>query len=163
MIHFRERENWEGWNYWVDVLEKSGQTVPEDKRTDVYYLLRQSLEMPKKWGPMQGLPRNPKKFLRLLDETSMPEDTMHIGSLTLERLTEITTPVTLMCSASSSFLGTHQYLSERLPQARSVVLPGTEWGHFGPLEQPELVAQEVLLSLAGDNDDASATADPVQR
>ena len=147
MIHLREREDWEGWSYWVDVLEKSGQTVPPERRTDVHYLLRQSLNMPKKWGPLQGLPRNPKPFLRLLDETTMPEDTLQVGSLTLDRLKDITTPVTLMCCESSSFLTTHEYLLSALPNATSVVLPRTEWGHFGPLEQPELVAEQVLRAL----------------
>jgi pimeloyl-ACP methyl ester carboxylesterase len=151
MIYLRDREDWEGWAYWTDVLERSGLTVPPDKRTDPDYLLRQSLEVPKKWGPLQGLPRNPKPFLRLLEETSMPTDSMEVGSLTLDRLPEITTPVTLMCCESSAFIGTHEYLHEHLGNARSVVLPRTEWGHFGPLEQPELVAAEIVRALPNDD------------
>jgi pimeloyl-ACP methyl ester carboxylesterase len=150
MIYLRDRDDWEGWNYWNDVLERSGRTVPPDKRTDSEFLLRESLQVPKKWGPLQGLPRNPKPFLRLLEETTMPTDTLEVGSLTLDRLPEITAPVTLMCCESSAFIGTHRYLHEHLGDARSVVLPRTEWGHFGPLEQPELVAEEILRALCDD-------------
>lgn len=160
MIHLREREDWEGWNYWVEVLEKSGQTVPAEKRTDVQYLLRESLKMPKKWGPLQGLPRNPKPFLRLLDETTMPDDTLQVGSLSLDRIGDVSTPVTLMCCESSSFITTHEYLVSHLPNVRSVILPRTEWGHFGPLEQPELVAAEVLAALSG-NDGESALPEAI--
>lgn len=162
MIYLREREDWEGWSYWADVLERSGLTVPPDKRTDTEYLLRQSLEMPKKWGPLQGLPRNPKPFLRLLEETSMPNDTLEVGSLTLDRLPDIKTPVTLMCCESSAFIGTHHYLHEHLGNARSVVLPRTEWGHFGPLEQPELVAAEVIRALSN-NESVVDTSTPIAR
>src|SRR5207244_2392531 len=31
---------------------------------------------------------------------------------------------------------------------RKVLMPQTEWGHFGPLEQPERVADEVFHALA---------------
>jgi pimeloyl-ACP methyl ester carboxylesterase len=151
MIHMREQADWEGWNYWVEVLEASGQVVPPERRTDVQYLLRESLKMPKKWGPLQGLPRNPKPFLRLLDETTMPDDTLQVGSLTLDRIGDITTPVTLMCCESSSFITTHEYLVSHLPNVRSVILPRTEWGHFGPLEQPELVATEIIAALSDAN------------
>jgi pimeloyl-ACP methyl ester carboxylesterase len=147
MIYLRDREDWEGWAYWADVLERSGLTVPPDKRTDTEYLLRQSLEMPKKWGPLQGLPRNPKPFLRLIDETTMATDTMEIGSLTLEEIANIQTPVVQIFSDGSAFLGTYEYLRDHLPHVRSVLLPRTEWGHFGPLEQPELVAAEILNAL----------------
>jgi pimeloyl-ACP methyl ester carboxylesterase len=148
MIHLRNREDWDGWKYWTEVLEANGKDVPPDKRADVQYLLRESLKMPKKWGPLQGLPRNAKPFLRLLDETTLPDDAMQVGSLTLDRLDEISTPVTLMCCESSSFIATHDYLVSHLPNARSVILPRTEWGHFGPLEQPELVTAEIITALS---------------
>ena len=67
MIHERAREDWEGWDYWIDVLERSGQEIPPDRRHDADYLLRLSLQVPKKWGPLNGLPRNPGPFLRLLE------------------------------------------------------------------------------------------------
>jgi pimeloyl-ACP methyl ester carboxylesterase len=147
MIHIRSRDDWEGWDYWAYVLEKAGHVVPPERRSDVDYLLRASLGMPKKWGPLNGLPRNPKPFLRLIDETSVAADYEAIGTLTLEKIPAITTPVLLMYTAGSAFLATHDYLNEHLPNATSLILPRTEWGHFGPLEQPELVAEHIVAAL----------------
>ena len=141
------RDGWEGWDHWVEMLERSGHPVPPDRRADVLYLLRASLELPKKWGPLNGLPRNPKPFLRLIEETTVTTDYGHVGSLPLERVAYIETPVTLLFTDGSAFMGTHDYLARHLPNARSVLLPETEWGHFGPLEQPERVAEEILASL----------------
>ncbi len=147
MIYLRDREDWEGWDYWSDVLERSGHPVPPERRSDVDYLLRMSLDVPKKWGPLKGLPRNPKPFLRLLDETTVAEDSQQVGSLTLDRIADIQTPVTLIYSEGSAFLGTHDYLRTHLPNVDSILLPRSEWGHFGPLEQPELVGEHILATL----------------
>jgi|SRR5579862_1972327 len=148
MIHLRSRNEWEGWDYWCDVLERSGQPVPPERRTDVDYLLRASLEMPKKWGPLNGLPRNPKPFLRLLDETSVASDYEQVGAMTVDRIPTISTPVLLMYAERSAFIGTHDYLYSQLPNATSVILPRTDWGHFGPLEQPDVVADHIVTALA---------------
>lgn len=148
MIHARSREDWEGWDYWSKVLERSGQHVPPERRCDVDYLLRLSLQVPKKWGPLKGLPRNPKPFLRLLDTTTVGEDSMMVGNLTLDNFARIQTPVHLIYSDESAFLGTYEYLLANLPLVTGVLLPRSEWGHFGPLEQPELVAEHVLAALA---------------
>src|SRR5262249_34083405 len=109
--------------------------------------IRASLELPKKWGPLNGLPRNPKPFLRLIDETSAATDYEQIGALTIDRIPSILTPVFLMCAQGSAFLGTHRYLDAHLPNARSIILRGTDWGHFGPLEQPEVVAEHMVAFL----------------
>lgn len=148
MIKFRAQEDWEGWSYWADVLERSGQSVPEEHRFDASYLIRMSLNMPKKWGPLKGLPRNPERFLRLLDETSVVRDFEEIGELTLENIPRITTPVHLIYAEGSAFQGTCDYLRDRLPNVGTTWLPKTEWGHFGPLEQPEVVANHLLNVLA---------------
>lgn len=147
LVHARNRDAWEGWDHWVEMLERSGHTVPPERRSDVVYLLRASLELPKKWGPLNGLPRNPKPFLRLIEETTVATDYEHVGSLPLERVPAIETPVTLLFTEGSAFMGTHDYLAEHLPSARSVLLPETEWGHFGPLEQPDRVAAEILAGI----------------
>jgi pimeloyl-ACP methyl ester carboxylesterase len=147
MVHFRSRDEWEGWDHWCEALERSGHPVPAERRSDVNYLLRASLDLPKKWGPLAGLPRNPEPFLRLIDETTAATDYERIGSLRLDRIPDIGTPVLLMYTEDSAFLGTHDYLLAHLPNARSTLLPATEWGHFGPLEQPEAVADHVLAFL----------------
>ena len=116
-------------------------TVPPEHRSDAVYLLRASLDVPKKWGPLAGLPRNPKPFLRLIEETTVAAEYEEVGSLTLDRIADIQTPVLLMYADGAAFLGTHEYLAAHLPNAESIILPSTEWGHFGPLEQPEVVAE----------------------
>ena len=147
LVGERNREDWEGWAAWVSMLAHAGRAVPPDRRSDVRYLLRATLELPKKWGPLNGLPRNPKPFLKLIDETSVAADYERVGSLPLERLGSIDTPVTLMYSERSAFLGAQEILLEKLPNARSILLPETEWGHFGPLEQPEVVAGHILENV----------------
>jgi pimeloyl-ACP methyl ester carboxylesterase len=144
MVQFRNRDEWEGWSHWVEALERSGREVPPDRRSDVVFLLRASLEVPKKWGPLNGLPRNPKPFVRLIEETTVATDYELVGSLPLERIPSIETPVKLVFTEGSAFMGTHDYLAQHLPNARSVLLPETEWAHFGPLEQPDRVAEEIL-------------------
>ena len=147
MVHLRSREEWEGWDYWSDVLERSGHPVPPERRCDVDYLLRLSLQVPKKWGPLNGLPRNARPFLRLIDTTSIADDSQRVGTLTLDNIARIEAPVVLIYSDSSAFLGTYEYLRAHLPNVSPVLLPRTEWGHFGPLEQPEVVAEHILASL----------------
>jgi pimeloyl-ACP methyl ester carboxylesterase len=150
MIHQRAREDWEGWDYWNEVLERSGHPVPPERRHDAGYLLRQSLLVPKKWGPLNGLPRNPEPFLRLLDDTTMPQDYEKVGALTLDSISRIRPPVVLVYGERSAFLGTYQYLLDHLPDSTSILLPRTEWGHFGPLEQPEVIAGHLLNNLTPD-------------
>jgi len=148
LIHLRTRHDWIGWAYWAEVLEQSGVTVPPEHRCDLDYMIRLSLNLPKKWGPLRGLPRDPKAFLRVLDGTSLARDYEVIGDLTLENIPRIQTPVCLIYAEGSAFLGSHDYLQAHLPSARSILLPSTEWGHFGPLEQPEVVVGHLMDALA---------------
>jgi pimeloyl-ACP methyl ester carboxylesterase len=144
----RAHDGWAGWRYWVAALERAGHEVPPDRRTDLRYLIHATIDLPKQWGPLQGLPRNPKPLRRLLEQTTLPEDYRHVGSLTLDRIGAIETPVVLMCAEHSAFRGTFEYLREHLPDVQPILLPTTEWGHFGPLEQPELVAAHIEERLA---------------
>jgi len=150
----RRHEDWVGWTYWVAALEQAGLEVPEDRRNDLRYLIRATIDLPKQWGPLRGLPRNPKPLLRLIEETSLPEDYRRIGTLTLERVAALETPVTLMYAERSAFVDTFAYLRDHLPDADPVLLPQTEWGHFGPLEQPAVVAAHLTRVL----EDARAEA-----
>jgi pimeloyl-ACP methyl ester carboxylesterase len=164
MMHQRASEDWEGWDYWNEVLERSGHPVPPERRHDAGYLLRQSLLVPKKWGPLNGLPRNPGPFLRLLDDTTMPQDYEKAGALTLDSISRIRPPVVLVYGERSAFLGTHHYLRDHLPDSTSILLPRTEWGHFGPLEQPEVIAGHLLNNLTPDTSSVGEVrvADPAR-
>ncbi len=148
MIYLRSVDDWEGWTYWSDVLKQVGFEVPPERRTDVDYLLRKSLDVPKRWGPLNGLPRNTKNYLKLLDDTSIAPDSMVVGSLTMDRIKDINAPVVLLYGEGSAFMGTCDELCARLPNARKVLLPRTDWGHFAPLEQPELVAEQIEIAMS---------------
>jgi pimeloyl-ACP methyl ester carboxylesterase len=150
MIGVRTLQTSRGWAYWAELLEASGHPVPPEERYNADYLIRQSLLLPKKWGPLNGLPRNPKPFLTLLDNTTIVRDYEDAGALTVENLDKIQTPVTLLYVEGSSFMSSHDCLLAGLPHCQSILLPNTDWGHFGPLEQPDLVAQHVLNILADD-------------
>jgi pimeloyl-ACP methyl ester carboxylesterase len=143
----RAHDGWVGWRYWVAALERAGHRVPPERRSDLRYLMHATIDLPKQWGPLQGLPRNPKPFLRLLERTTLPEDYNRVGSLTLDRVAEIETPVVLICAERSAFVETFEYLREHLPHVDPILLPRTEWGHFGPLEQPDLVVRHIAARL----------------
>ena len=53
----------------------------------------------------------------------------------------------LIYTEQSAFIDTFEYLEEHLPNAHAALLPKTEWGHFGPMEQPELVANTIVERL----------------
>lgn len=143
----RRDDNWVGWTYWVQALEGAGHEVPADRRSDLRYLMRATIDLPKQWGPLRGLPRNPRPMLRLLEETTLPEDYRRVGSVPLERIPEIRTPIVLMYQERSAFRDTFDHLQAHLPNVEPILLPATQWGHFGPLEQPELVADHVRGQL----------------
>ncbi|MGD1057746.1 MAG: alpha/beta hydrolase [Solirubrobacteraceae bacterium] len=145
----RRHDGWVGWSYWARALEEAGHPVPADKRSDMRYMIRATIDLPKQWGPLKGLPRNPKPLLRLLDETTLAEDYRDVGELTLERIGSIQTPVVLMYTESSAFIDTFEFLKEHLPNAHGVLLPNSEWGHFGPMEQPDLVVRHIAERLPG--------------
>jgi pimeloyl-ACP methyl ester carboxylesterase len=145
----RRHDGWIGWSYWAQALERAGHAVPPERRSDLRYMVRATIDLPKQWGPLKGLPRNPKPLLRLLEKTSLPEDYRQVGTLTLESVAEIETPVVLMYAEQSAFIDTFEYLKAHLPNVQPILMPRTEWGHFGPLEQPEVVAGHLTARLLG--------------
>lgn len=145
----RRGADWIGWSAWAQALEQAGHPVAPERRADLRYMIRATIDLPKQWGPLRGLPRNPEPMLRLLEETTLPEDYRRIGTLTLDRIAAIRVPVTLVYAEHSAFLATFEYLSAHLPDPHPVILPQTEWGHFGPLEQPEAVVEAISARLTG--------------
>jgi pimeloyl-ACP methyl ester carboxylesterase len=148
LIGLRKREDWEGWAYWAEALERFGFDVPPERRCDIDYMLRISLQVPKIYGPATGRTRKAEPLLRLLDTTTMVQDYEVAGELTLDNLSRIQTPVHLIYGEGSAFLGSFDYLRSHLPNVvDSVLLPASDWGHFGPLEQPELLVSLILEYL----------------
>ena len=141
LVEQRKSVDWRGWDYWVSKLEEVGLEVPPDKRTDLQYLLNLSLETPKFYGPARGLPRNREPLLKLIHDTTLVQDYEEVGSLTLEAVQRIETPVLLVYGENSHFLDSYHFLSKALPNCTPVLIPGGE--HFGPLEQPELLTKHI--------------------
>jgi pimeloyl-ACP methyl ester carboxylesterase len=148
LIHQRKREDWEGWTYWSQVLERFGFPIPPEHRTDIDYLLRKSLQVPKVFGPATGRPRKAEPLLKLLEETTMVQDYEVVGDLTLENIAKIDPHVLLIGGEDSAFRRTYQYLRDNLPNVTAHELPKSEFAHFGPLEQPQLLADLVMEHLA---------------
>jgi pimeloyl-ACP methyl ester carboxylesterase len=147
LIQLRKREDWEGWAYWARMLAQFGVEVPPEKQSDIDYMLRASLQVPKLFGPATGLRRSSEPLQRLLS-TTMVRDYEVVGDLTLENLEKIQTPVHLVFGEGSAFLGTYRYLMEHLPRVTGTLLPPTELGgHFGVLEQPLLLTDEIVRYL----------------
>lgn len=145
LVHQRRDSNWNGWDYWVEKLESVGVKVPPEKRTDLSYLIKLSLDTPKFYGPARGLPRNREPLVNLIENTTLISDYEFIGELTLEAVPTIQVPTLLVYGEHSHFLGSYEFLRNALPDVTPVILPGGE--HFGPLEQPDRLAQEVLAFL----------------
>lgn len=149
LVHLRNREDWEGWVYWRQTLAEFGLHVPPEYWYDYKYMLMLSLKVPKLFGPATGRPRKAEPLIRLLEDTTLIEDYEKIDGFTLEKIPEITTPILLMYGAGSAFLGSHEYLNEHLPNVKSILLPHSKWTHFGPLEQPDLLARHIRNFFSG--------------
>lgn len=156
LVHQRKAEDWEGWTYWVSKLEEAGVKVPQDKKSDLNYLLNLSLETPKFYGPARGLPRKREPLINLINNTSLISDYEKIGSMTLDAVRTISVPVLLAYGENSHFLGSFEVLRQILPNVYPVLLPGGE--HFGPLEMPELLTEHIRDFLADELDSEEMTA-----
>ena len=157
LVDRRKAADWEGWDYWVAKLKEVGLEVPPEKRTDLEYLLKLSLETPKFYGPARGLPRKREPLLRLINKTTLLRDYEIVGSLTLDAINRVWTPTLLVYGEKSHFLGSFEYLRHTLPNCTPVLLPGGE--HFGPLEQPDLLVKHISDFL----DDGRPSRSPVLR
>jgi pimeloyl-ACP methyl ester carboxylesterase len=157
LVNQRKHDSWGGWSYWVSKLEEVGITVPEEKRTDLEFLLDVSLNTPKFYGPARGLPRNREPLLKLIRETTLLADYEVIGDLTLDAVRTIRTPTLLMYGDQSHFLSSFEVLRYALPNCKPVLLPGGE--HFGPLEQPELLTA-AMVDFLGTAEMSFAAAAP---
>jgi pimeloyl-ACP methyl ester carboxylesterase len=73
-----------------------------------------------------------------------------LGHDAYDHLPEVGCPVTVACGATSDTFGDAlvDALAERLPRARAEVVAGV--GHFGPLEDPALLARSVRSAFAAE-------------
>ena len=140
LLHDRQRPDWDGWAYWAEVVERlSGEPVPIERRNDVAYMLRRSVQVPIVYGPAKGLARRKDRILRLMDSTTLPTDYAIVDELTLENLGRIPHPKLLIYDEASAWLSTLHVLRELLQNCRTVMLPRSELRHFAPLDAPEIL------------------------
>lgn len=161
MIHIRKREEWEGWRYWREALAKFGVPVPRDKWFDPEFMLKLSLRVPKIYGPATGRARKAEPLMKLLQGTTMLIDYENEDGFTLDKIEEINTPIKLVYGENSAFLGTYEYLKEHLPNRETVLLPHSEFGHFGPVEQPELFVEHIKDFCKEDDEAVRTESDAV--
>jgi len=158
LVNLRKREDWEGWAYWAQMIEGfTGIQVPREKWNDIGYMIRLSVEVPIIYGPARGLPRKKEPVLRLLDTTTVVKDYEVVGDLTLENLAKIPHPKVLIYDGSSPYLGTYQVLRDLLINCTLVLFPPSKYQHFSPLEQPELVLEQIR-ALFGSGEAVTAFA-----
>jgi pimeloyl-ACP methyl ester carboxylesterase len=157
LVSQRKDANWEGWAYWAQMLEEfTGKAVPPDKRNDIAYMVRQSLEVPIQYGPAKGLARKKEPILNLLEKTTVVKDYEVVDDLTLENIATIHHPKLLIYDGSSPYLGTYDILRGLLPNCTSVLLPGSDHRHFSPLEDPELLIKHITTFLSVGETEAQA-------
>lgn len=148
LVHLRKDENWTGWDFWAQMIKEfTGVEVPPDRRTDVKYLVRLSMEAPIIYGPARGLPRKKEPILRLVEETTLIDDYEKVEDLTLENIARIPHPKLLIYDSGSPYLTTYNVLREVLTNYKAVLFPPSEHRHFSPLEQPELVVHHIRQFL----------------
>jgi pimeloyl-ACP methyl ester carboxylesterase len=161
LVHDRRDGEWEGWAYWASDLERmTGEPVPRERRNDLAYMVRRSVEIPVVYGPLKGLPRRKDRILKLLDETTMVADYEVVGELTVENLATIPHPKLLVYDGGSAWLSSFKVLRNVLASCTPVVLPGTEMRHFAPLEAPALLVEHLTRFLGVDDRRGFASAAP---
>lgn len=153
MLDMYQRDDWEGWAYWGQMLEKVAGIKIEPKRwRDIPYMMERSLEVPVLFGPFRGRKRNRKPITKILTETTIVVDFEIVHELTLANLPQITAPSLLVYEEGSPFMETFMVLRQQLPQAVPTLLPRSELRHFSPLEQPELILERAVPFLQREAD-----------
>jgi pimeloyl-ACP methyl ester carboxylesterase len=135
LIDWRKSKEWEGWAYWAKRLEEFDIHVPREKWHDVDYMLRQTVNVPIRYGPLRGRPRRENSIIKLLDTTTMLKDYEQVAGMTLDKVENISRPTLALYGDKSHFLITYEYLRDNVPNCKAVLIPGGD--HYGPLEKPE--------------------------
>ena len=82
----RAQENWEGWSYWADVLERCGLPVPEDRRYDADYLLRTDPQRPQEVGAAERIASRPEPAFQADRGDQGRGGLPRVGELTMENI-----------------------------------------------------------------------------
>jgi pimeloyl-ACP methyl ester carboxylesterase len=150
LAHLYRSRDWHGWSYVADTIEAlSGKPVPGEHAHDLEYLLKRLIEIPIQFGPAQGRPRDEELVFRVMDILRpVWEGRNEDGNMALESLADIPHPALLIYESNSVFLDAYRELSQRLPGASSVILPGAQLKHFSSLEHPDEIVANIRRFFA---------------
>jgi pimeloyl-ACP methyl ester carboxylesterase len=161
LVHDRSHE-WGGWKQWDHNLERlTGVPVPHERRTNLGYMLRRSIEAQIVSGPLKGLPQRTDRVFRLLDTTTIIADHAVVGELTLDNLAAIPHRKLLVCDGQSASISSFTVLRHLLMNCTSLVVPGTEIPHFAPIEAPALLIDHLTRFLGIDHPPDAVSPAPV--
>ena len=162
LVHGRADGEWRGWRQWARDLERlTGEPVPSERRTDLGYMLRRSIEVQIVSGPLKGLPQRTERIFKLLDTTTIIADHAVVGGLTLDNLATIPHPKLLVCDGESASISSFTVLRNLLTNCTALVVPGTQLPHFAPLEAPASLIEHVTRFLGIDYHPDAVSPAPV--
>jgi 2-hydroxy-6-oxonona-2,4-dienedioate hydrolase/2-succinyl-6-hydroxy-2,4-cyclohexadiene-1-carboxylate synthase len=144
----RDSKDWIGWKYWRDRLSEGGVSIPPEKWYDSEYLVRASIKIPKLFGFRRGQARRSAPLIKLMNTTTAATDYSELAGMTLDKISTVPHAALVVYGADSVFLGTFDYLKQQLPNCTPVVIPQSE--HFGPLEQPDILIQQLRKFFISD-------------
>jgi pimeloyl-ACP methyl ester carboxylesterase len=132
-----------------------GIPIPDDRRYDTEYMLREAMKHPIKWGPLKDIPARwtTDHIFELYSNTTILKDALEIGALTIDQIETIRVPVHLVYDRGSTlWRQAYRHLNRSLPNVTSTLLHtgSKEIAHFSPLEKPEVITEQILLAITRD-------------
>ena len=148
LVHERTHGEWEGWRRWARDLEYlTGIAVPRERRNDLGYMMRRSIEVRATSNARTGRPQRNDRVFTLLDTTTILADHEVVDELTLANIAAIRHPKLLVCDGNSASISSFEVLRRLLLNCTPLVVPGTEMPHFAPLEAPPPLIAHVTRFL----------------
>jgi pimeloyl-ACP methyl ester carboxylesterase len=162
LVHARAGGEWEGWARWARDLERlTGLEVPRDRRRDLGYMMRRSIEARSTLGRVAGWPQRKDRVLRLFDTTTLLADHEIVGELTLAALAAIPHLKLLVCDGSSASISSFEVLRRLLINCTPLMVSGPAMPHFAPLEAPPSLMSHVARFLGIEHHLDAVPATPV--
>ena len=142
------------WPYLRDaqaMAKKRGLWIPDDKWSDLVYVARQALSVPRlvPFGLRKQAERSNRRLQRLLETTSALTEAQEVAGLTLERIGGVHQPTLAMYGETSRWLQTAQRLQERMPNCRVAIVKKA--AHFFALSKPKVLVRQVRKFLGSLN------------
>jgi pimeloyl-ACP methyl ester carboxylesterase len=147
--HLEDVSRWGHWQNFRAQADRAGVELSDEHWYDLGKFFDQVMHLDDerllKFRREVGLPAL-KRLLRL-GQTTCGADSKVAAGLTAEMIGRIAAPSLAIYGEFSPFLATAQYLTEHLPNCRSVIIPGAQ--HRAPEESPEAYLRALLDFFAG--------------